>query len=317
MSLNVLVTGQGASGSWVIRGEQLGKAIGATVQPQAKSARGFDAVVIVKRLHDQAILRSARWHGVPVIWDVVDAWPQGRSTGKVMTCEGAMSWLRQSLRTIRPEGVIAPTRQMEKDLQSLPGLGTKVTTLAHHAWQGKPINPIRREVRTIGYQGGEKHLGLWSAVLAEEAGKRGWQFVINPPSLADVDIAIALRRETGYAPKNWKSNVKLANAQASGTPIILTRESGYLETASGSEFWADTTEELRAGLDWFSDHAHRVEASRRMLGTEPRLEDIATDYKQWLEDVCHGPIAHGRRHASPTRRLYDLACAMVVDRFRR
>ena len=317
MALNVLVTGQGATGSWAIRGEQLGEAIGATVQAQARSARGFDAVIIVKRLQNQAILRSARWHGVPVIWDIVDAWPQGRKTGKVRTCEGAMSWLCQALRTIQPDGVIAPTQQMEKDLQSVQGTCTKVTTLAHHAWQGKPINPIRREVRTIGYQGGEKHLGQWSAELAEEAGKRGWQFVINPASLADVDIAIALRRETGYASKNWKSNVKLANAQASGTPIILARESGYLETASGSEFWADTTEELRAGLDWFSDHARRVEASRQMLGTEPQLADIAADYKHWLESICRSPTAHGRRHASPTRRLFNLACSIVVDRFRR
>ncbi len=315
-SLKVLITGAGSSGSWAIRGEQLGQTIGATVQPLARSARGFDVVVIVKRLHDRAILRSARWHGVPVIWDVVDAWPQGRGTDKVWTSEGSISWLRRSIRRIRPDGVIAPTQKMELDLQSVLGKDALVTTLAHHAWPDKPINPIRQEVRSIGYQGSEKHLGLWSGVLVEQARKRGWEFVINPPSLADVDIAVALRRDTGYAPKNWKSNVKLANAQASGTPIILTRESGYLETASGSEFWADTPDELNAGLDWFSEHAHRLEASRRMLGTEPRLEDIGNDYRQWLRSVCEAPHLFNRRHASRARRLCALASSLVVDRFR-
>lgn len=317
MGLKVLVTGQGATGSWAIRGEQLGQAIGATVQPQARSARGFDIVVVVKRLHSLAILRSARWHGIPVIWDIVDAWPQGRHVGKVRTCEAAMSWLRQSLRMIKPDGVIAPTRQMEKDLQFVQESGIQVTTLAHHAWQGKPINPIRHVVRTIGYQGGEKHLGNWAADLSREARLRGWQFVVNPESLADVDIAVALRGESGYASKNWKSNVKLANAQASGTPIILAREAGYLETASGSEFWADTAAELSAGLDWFAEHAHRAQASAQMRGTEPQLTDIAANYKGWLTGICRRPALAGRRETSPTRKFYDLAYSFVTDPFHR
>lgn len=317
MGLKVLVTGQGATGSWAIRGEQLGQAIGATVQPQARSARGFDIVVVVKRLHSLAVLRSARWHGIPVVWDIVDAWPQSRHAGKVRTCEAAMSWLRQSLRMIKPDGVIAPTRQMEKDLQFVQESGIQVTTLAHHAWQGKPINPIRHVVRTIGYQGGEKHLGNWVADLSREASRRGWQFVVNPESLADVDIAVALRGESGYASKNWKSNVKLANAQASGTPIILTREAGYLETASGSEFWADTAAELSAGLDWFAEHTHRAQASAQMRGTEPQLTDIAANYKGWLTDICRRPALFGRREISPTRKFYDLAYSFVTDPFHR
>ena len=314
-SLNVLITGTGASGSWAIRGEQLGRAIGATVRQRADSARGFDIVVIVKRLHDPALLRSARWHGVPVIWDIVDAWPQRQ--GDAWSRDASMSWLRRSIRRIRPDGVIAPTRRMAQDLESVLDANTMVTTLAHHAWPGKPINPIRHQVTTIGYQGNEKHLGQWLTALTDEANQRGWRFVIDPPSLADVDIAIALRRDTGYAPRHWKSNVKLANAQASGTPIILARESGYLETASGSEFWVDTVDELKAGLDWYSDHAHRVEASRRMLGTEPRLEQIADDYQHWLRAVCEQAAPRRSRSGSPGRRLCDLAWSTLTDRFRR
>lgn len=313
--MNVLITGVGASGSWAIRGEQLGQAIGATVRPRADSARGCDAVVIVKRLHDRAILRSARWHGVPVIWDIVDAWPQRQ--GDDWSCEASMSWLRRSLRRIRPDGVIAPTRRMAQDLESVLGASTMVTTLAHHAWPGKPVNPIRPQVTTIGYQGNEKHLGPWLTALTDEATKRGWQFVVNPPSLADVDIALALRRDTGYAPRHWKSNVKLANAQASGTPIILARECGYLETASGSEFWVDTLDELKAGLDWYSEHAHRAEASRLMRGSDPQLADIARDYRQWLQAVCAQASSQRGRSRSLGRRVCRLAWSMLTDRLRR
>lgn len=315
IELKVLLTGRGTYGSWNIRGEQLGEAIGATVQPQAESAAGYDAVVIVKRVQGNAILRSARLHGVPVIWDVVDAWPQPQ--GDAWTGDASLAWLRQSIRAIRPDGIIAPTRRMAQDLVSIVEPGTAITTLAHHAWPGKPVNAIRPSVQSIGYQGGEKHLGAWSKVLSDEASRRGWQFVVNPPSLADVDIAIALRCETGYAPRNWKSNVKLANAQGSGTPIILARESGYLETASGAEFWADTAAELSDGLDWFSDHGRRIDASQRMLATAPRLADIAGEYRRWLLGICEEARRRTRRPPSPARRLYGMACALVSDRLRR
>ena len=313
--MNVLITGRGTSGSWNIRGEQLGQMIGATVRPRAESAQGHDAVVIVKRLHDRAFLRSARRHGVPVIWDIVDAWPQPK--GDQWSREQSLSWLHQSVHAIQPDAVIASTQHMAHDITSIVSSGTPVITLAHHAWADKPINPIRAEVATIGYEGGEKHLGPWAQVLAEQARQRGWQFVVNPPSLADLDIVIALRREAGYAPRHWKSNVKLANAQASGTPIILGRESGYLETASGGEFWADTPGELSAGLDWFTDHAVRAEASRQMLGSEPKLQNIADDYRQWLLRVCECSTPRRPSSLSPARQLFGLAYSFLSDRLRR
>ena len=44
--MRVLVTGRGTSGSWQIRGEQLGRAAGAHVQAQAIDVAGYEAAVI-------------------------------------------------------------------------------------------------------------------------------------------------------------------------------------------------------------------------------------------------------------------------------
>ena len=272
--MNILVTGRGTSGSWQVRGLQLGHAIGAIVQPQANSFKGVDLVVLVKRPTPD-ILNRIRQRGLPLVWDAVDAWPQPQ--GNSWTEQQAKDWLYREIDTIKPVAIVAATQQMADDINGMPTL-----TLPHHGRTGQGMNPIREKIQRIGYEGSEKHLGRWSHDLAQECRKRGIEWVVNPQKLTDLDIVIAVREATGYAPMNWKSNVKLANAQITGTPCILAKEAGYVETASGGEMWADDMQSVSRAIDYLEPRTRRLAASSLLKSKDVTIQTIASKYKRWL-----------------------------------
>lgn len=276
--MKLLVTGRGgATGSWQKRGEELGRAIGATVEPNANSVKGYDLAVVVKRPRAD-LLKRLRTRGVPVVWDVVDAWPQPE--GNLWNREQCMAWLRTKVETVRPIAIVAATKAMAKDCEEF---GVSVFHLPHHARPGINRNPVRDRVAVLGYDGWEQYLGRWKTVLERECEQRRWRFVVNPRHLADLDVVVALREQAGYAVRFWKSNVKLANAQGSGTPCILNREQGYLETSCGAECWADTDDELRNGLDMLgASYDLRRALSEQLLMVAPSLPAVAEGYKAWL-----------------------------------
>lgn len=278
--MRFLLTGKGRSGSWKVRGEQLGSAIGATVQPYATDVRGFDAVVVVKRM-PPGIDRACRAARVPMVWDVVDAYPQPDShTWGRAEC---ISWLRDKFERIRPAAIVAATRQMAKDCEEF---GVPVLALPHHARPAQSRNPIRERVRTIGYEGDLKHFGKWREFFESECQRRGWQFVTHPSSMSDLDIVVAMRESDGYASRNWKSNVKLANAQASGTPCVVNGEAGYRETACGAERFADTVDDVRAALYALEPVEVRRAAGAALFGASITLEAVARDYRRWLCEIA-------------------------------
>jgi len=279
--MNFLMTGTGASGSWKIRGEQLGREIGAKVQPKALDVGGYHFAIVVKR-PPLDLLERLQKAEVPIVWDVVDAWPQplGNSWGR----SECMAWFRQSIQRIKPVAIVAATHAMAEDCAEFK---VPVIALPHHGRPGLARNTIRKEVRCIGYEGGEQYLGRWSQSLTAECSRRGWKFVVNPESISDLDIVVALRDWSGYAPRHWKSNVKLANAQASGTPFIGSSEAGYLEMAiQGRERFANTPYEVSVALDQLTPYEERLRVSSSMLVSAPRLSDVATKYKQWLKTIC-------------------------------
>ena len=273
--MHVLITGRGTSGSWQIRGNQLGCAIGADVRPLALDVAPYDLAVLVKR-PDADLLERLRRAGTPIVWDLVDAWPQ--PAGNDWDEKRCRSWLEETVARIRPAGIVAATEQMARDCERFR---VPVLWLPHHARPGLRMNPIR-PVKVVGYEGGEQYLGRWRADLEAECARRGWTFVVNPQEVAELDIVVALRDCAGYAPRHWKSNVKLANAQGSGTPVICNREAGYLEMRCGAEQWADTPEELAEALDALTCSQTRLAAARRLKDAAPSLESIATRYLEWL-----------------------------------
>ena len=98
-------------------------------------------------------------------------------------------------------------------------------------------------------------------------------------------MLVALREKTGYAPTNWKSNVKLANAQAAGIPIICAPEAGYIETASGAEWFCETRDQVRSALDALEPMTTRAAISSHMVTAEPRLSEVAKTYRAWLNTL--------------------------------
>lgn len=278
--MRVLVTGRGTSGSWAVRGLQLGAAIGADVIPRAFGIDGYDLAIIVKRPYGNQA-EAFRAAGVPVVYDIVDSWPQpgGNSWPK----DECLNWLGKQIALVRPDAIVAATKAMAQDCEEF---GIPVIALPHHARPGQQTNCVNGHVQYVGYEGAEHYLGKWRQILERECAQRGWGFKVNPSALCDLDIVVALRDFDGYASRHWKSNVKLANAQGSGTPCILTPECGYLENSSrGAECWADTEAELSAALDYLTPWHIRHELSKRLIEHAPRLEQIAQTYKAWLASL--------------------------------
>lgn len=274
--MNILMTGRGTSGSWQIRGLQLGKAIGATVTPDALDCAAYDMAVLVKRPVGNLVERLHRAQ-VPIVWDIVDAWPQ--PYGNDWNQEACLKWLTDQVRAIRPAAIVAATNAMARDCSRF---GLPVLWLPHHSRPGQRTNPVRQVVRTVGYEGGANYLGQWRQKVEAACARRGWNFVVGPDQLADLDIVLALRDSKGYASWAWKSNVKLANAQGSGTPFIGRREDGYLETSCGAEFWADDQMELEIAFDDLTDYEARKAISAQLLRSARSLEETAKVYRTWL-----------------------------------
>lgn len=267
-------------GSWIIRGKQLAEAIGgeAVFEASEKAIAKADLVVVVKKASD-AVMGAIRKRGVPWVLDIVDGWPQPQ--GNSWSAKQAIGWLRAHVAKTSPHGAVCATEAMFRDLGGVvPAL-----TLYHHARPGQVVNLVRGEVQAVGYEGSQRYLDGWRAALESECKARRWAFFLNPPSLANVDIVVALRggQWNGYATQNWKSNVKLANAQGSGTPIICQREAGYIETASGGEWWIERPAEIAKLFSRLSSAEERRVCAELLRGKVPTLEAVAKQYRQWLE----------------------------------
>lgn len=275
--MRVLITGKGTSGSWKIRGEQLGPAMGAQVVPMAsiEDCRAADVILVVKRAPD-ALLQNIRASGRPWIYDVVDAYPQP-ACGTWGEME-SKAWLKEHLARLKPDAVIYPSERMSKDAG-----GGKV--LYHHHRPGIQRNPIRKEIKRIGYEGAPSYVDGWRKAIDAQCARIGAEFVINPVNMADVDVVLALRdkNHAGYPQRMWKSNVKLANAHGSGTPFIGMPEPGYQETASGCEYWATDGEELGRALDWLAPQTTRKHVSEKFLKSAITVQQVAEQCRCWIE----------------------------------
>lgn len=274
--MNVLFTGKGTSGSWQIRGIQVAAALGAKAVPMASldDCRRADVIVAVKRIPD-ALLQNIRASGTPWIWDCVDAYPQPECSG--WNRSQSVAWARREIDRLKPDQVIWPNVRMQLDAEG--GL-----VIPHHHRPQIAVNPIRERIEVIGYEGSRQYVVEWMPAIDAECKRRGARFVVNPPSLADVDVVLALRgsRWSGYPQRHWKSNVKLANSHGSGTPFIGAPEDGYMETASGAEYWATCAADLGRSLDWLESQGARQSVREKFLRSAITVEKVAARYREVL-----------------------------------
>lgn len=277
----ILFTGKGTSGSWKIRGEQLGRACGGVVKPRATldDCKKADLIVLVKR-PSKGLMDVIKQSGTPWVWDVVDFYPQPQCSDWVRS--KAINWVKGQLARHRPDGVVWPNHRMMDDC----GKSFKGAVVYHHHRPGLALNPIRETVKTVGYEGCEKYLGHWSGLILSECRERGWEFVINQGSVADFDICVAFRDSqfNGYAQYHWKSNVKLANCHGAGTPFIGPGESGYWETATGGEVFIEGNA-LKQALDALESHERRLRIREQFISAAIPVEQSAKELMRFLSGL--------------------------------
>lgn len=281
--MRLLFTGKGTAGSYEIRAEQLGKALGATVKPQATHPdfEACDLAVVIKRA-PEAIRRGLASSGRRWVLDVLDSWPQPAGNGWQRS--EAIAWMRKHIAALNPTAVIWPNQRMRDDCDD----GRQGFVLPHHARPNQAINPIRERIKRVGYEGRPEYLDGWATVLHKECERRGWHFSVNPFALADLDIVVAFRggHWDGYASEHWKSGVKMTNAHGSGTPFVGFPAASYLEMASGAEYWARTPAELKTAFDWLEPQSTRELVADRFRDSVYTLDRAAADLKPFLESLC-------------------------------
>ena len=280
--MSILVTGRGSSGSWAIRGQQLGLALGATVKPKAtlEDCKAADLICVVKRINEP-LLDAIRKSGKPWVFDCVDFFPQ--PTCSTWSRDRAIDWVRKSLSKLKPNAVIWPNQRMMEDC----GKGYAGIVLRHHYRPNIPVNPVRSEIQQICYEGSETYIGGWLKTILNECQRRQWHFRINSGHLADSDIVLAIRDQkfNGYAQRHWKSNVKLANAHGSGTPFIGPCENAYYETASGYEKWVESPDMLHYAFDELECQEMRQKIHNSFRGHKIGIEEVAGQYRRFLNGV--------------------------------
>lgn len=277
--------GHESKGAWQIRAKQIAPHLGAVLDSRM-SRSNYDLVILIKTPEPKLVTRIKALN-IPVIWDVIDFWPQRiDKTLSNHNRDQIMKWVKPFLESVNPKHIITATNKMKNDLESL---GYNATTIYHHHRPKIKINPINKELRTIGIEGSMGQYGSWTEKLKTISRKLNLKFITNftpgDDLLYTFDIVIATRGYTGYAPKNWKSNVKMANAHASGTPGIFNDEQGYKETACGHELWADTEEEIIEGIEKLRSYDLRQTIHENFLKNTITLEQVVEQYKSLINNL--------------------------------
>lgn len=273
--MRILVTGKGTSGSWAVRGAQLGAAMGATVKAQAtlSDMRAHDVVFVVKR-YSPDMAKDLRACGRPVVLDIVDCWPQ--PLGNEWDRDRCIAHASERIDGSGASRVIYATERMQEDI-GFPGLA-----LHHHGRPGQALNPIRQHVRVVGYEGNTNFLGHKRGMVEAECERRGWRLDVGGIAVSDIAIATRDGIWQGYATRHWKSNIKLANCHITGTPCVMNRESGYEETSSGAEYWFHDLASLRFAFDWLTDQDARRSVQEKFVQHAITVEQSAEKLRAYL-----------------------------------
>lgn len=265
--MRIIVTGSGKSGSWKIRGDQLGAAIGADVVPNAdkQTINRYDLAVFVKRVPSFSV-------DIPTVWDMVDCFPQPTSISAVEIAKE----IRHTKK--RFTASIAATEQMRIDVNA-------DVSIPHHYRPSIQPSQLRAKIKKVGYEGREQYLGEWKEAIESECKKRGYAFVINPENLADCDLLVGFRgrKWRNYMTDSWKSNVKMVNAVAACVPFIAFPECGYMEMDLPFCGVLEPSG-ISSTLDSLSDISNRMAIADqyRQARQSHSIDAIAARYRAWI-----------------------------------
>ncbi|MEX0758591.1 MAG: hypothetical protein WD100_03325 [Tistlia sp.] len=288
--MRVCFTGRNRAGSWIVRGAQMSRQRANWYGAQDISDLDLDAYDIfcfVKRplLEVQERLLQA---GKILVLDVVDGWAQPDDTLRVHSRADAQAVFRERWQELLPfHAHILANRAMYTDLRPLT---RNATYIYHHSNPILAPHPIRPEVSTVAYEGNESYLGAWREVIERLCAARGLRFLVNPTDYAEIDIGFAAREgeSAGYLPNRYKSNVKLANFLALGTPcIVSSADVSYQETDPGGVRFFATEQQLERQLDRLLDYDLRQAIHECFCSAAPlfSIERITKVYEHFFLEL--------------------------------
>lgn len=273
--VNILLLGSG-KGAWVIRGEQLGAAIGAraTSAPTQADYKWADLIVLIKRgiLH---FGREAVRSGKRIVWDALDFWAQPDQN--TIDEASAIRLVHEWAEKVNPALIICMTESMAAAVGGV--------YVPHHARPGLCVTPMRDRVHVVGYEGSIRYLGNWLPTIEAACKARGWRFVTNPDDLSAVDLVLALRSGVwdGWICREWKSGVKLVNAMAAGRPVITQPSAAFREVCPVGAT-VESPGDLSVALDRCAAADVRTLALEQPGLAALTLEQVAAQYQRILHE---------------------------------
>lgn len=300
----VCFLGDGVSGSYVMRAEQIASTRSEWTAMRTERFRSgvldaYDVFVIVKRYRRQ-LAELLQEHGKLVVYDVVDPWLQPDEGLEHDTLPRAIAFFSDLLRGQAVDGVIFPNEAMLGDYAHL--VSNPIRLYHHFRAESRPIE-VRREVRTLGYEGRADYLGDFEPMLRRLCDRFGLELVLNPDCLSRIDVGFAGRSgpHGSLIARRYKSNVKLANLFGCGIPAIAhRRESSYRETDNGDVEFFSTEDELAGCLERLLPYERRLAIHRRFLeyARSFSLAAIADEYETYfLALLADAAAGDARRRA--------------------
>ena len=262
------------TGAWRVRAEQIAARRTnwtAIKVPTEAELKRHDIICFVKKpsfdVHD-----AAKRLGKMTVYDVVDGWNQPEENNAANTMgEARRHFSNRWQDWARYDAHIFANRRMWEDLSTLSRCPTYIY---HHSNPELTMALLRETAQIVGYQGAEEFLGEWRPVIEEACTAHGLRFVVNPDDYSSIDIGFAVRSAEwgGYLPSTYKSNVKVANFMATGTPCLVgSGELSYHEVAQGGISFFSTPDQLRAGLAGLLPLAARQAAREKLLAAAPEF----------------------------------------------
>ena len=289
--LNVCFSSRSSAGAWQIRGEQIAamrtnwEAIN---EPSEDDLKRFDLFCFVKK-PDLGIIERVRKTGKPIVFDIVDSWAQPEDGLEHRDIHSARKLFGSLWKRVNADGYIFPTKRMHQDLGLLIKNGV---TIYHHYWPPIQKNPVRETVNIVGYEGAN-YLGEWKALIEKICSDRGIRFVANPENYTDLDIVVLARggEHGSFLAKNYKSNVKLANAYGSGTPALVhVDEMSAHDTDNGDVlFFTNQTDSFERQLDrLISNYELRKSIHSNFLSTAQlyNINNIARQFESFFQSTA-------------------------------